>query len=367
MKHIIATTIVSGAAICLPASQASAQYDAARPGSSLYAQPVKNDAAQAFIQSGDAYVHWLTSMKCPVETSGVPLNVRRQYTIQGHSVACSYGDGKTIRTSFNFRPFDRDETPSTMVERISASIEEGGKIAAKNDVQEVRMDFAGEPIACVKVTYDYQPGSSGVKISESIMACNMLTWALSVNWTGRTSEKARGDALIEDFLKKQQATRQHLRSCIAEGKKRREMQPSSATGLSIAVDRFGYQEKGNPCFSGNISAREGRDPLLILVWPGNSDTPTTLHSVAQNGVVNRQPVFQLQDMWATVPASERGPGGYVMVKQDADGTVSSYGGYLKIVSSGSIYENYLKVLSGELKAQTSSKPNKAGGSNITIG
>ena len=367
MKHIITATAIAATMMGLPISQASAQYEA-RPGSSLYAKPVTNDASKAFMRSGDGYVHWLTSVNCAVENSSQPLLRRKQYTVQGHSVGCEYGDRKTYRANFGVRPFDKDETPASMAARVAANLEKSDSVKSKSGPQEIKMDFAGEPIACVKISYDFEPMRTGPDFSETFVACNMLTMAFSANWRGQTSNKAKGEVAISAFLKDQQAARSHLRSCITEGKRRREIEPSKATGLNIAVDRFGYDERGNPCFSGNVSAKDGRDAMLLLMWPGNPDTPNTIHSVAQNGAVNRQPVFQLQDLWAGVAATERGPGGYIMVKKDADGTLSSFGGFLRIVNSGTVYGNYLKVLSGELKPQTVSKPaNADGGQNITIG
>ncbi len=357
----------TAAAMSLTVSMAAAQQSNVRPNSSLFVKPLKDDAAKAFTKTDGGYTHWLTSIKCPSSVGDKSLIAKWQNTVQGHSVRCRLTDKKTMRTDFAIRTFDREEKLSTVVAEVGANIEKNEAVLRKTPAREVKMNFAGQTVPCVKVSYDFKPSKSGNSLSESYMACNMLNWVIQVSERGLTSAKANTNKFTHEFFKLQTAARQHLGSCMAEARKRREMQPSKATGLNIAVDRFGYQERGVPCFSGNISSKEGRDALLLLYWPQNADTPSTINSVSAGGAVNRQPVFQLQDMWATVPAAKRGEGGYVMVKNDPDGTVSSYGGFLKVIGSGRLYGEYEKVRKGELKPKTVSKPNKGGGVNMTIG
>lgn len=349
------------------AAGAQAQASNLKPGNSLFIKPLENDAALAFSRTADGYSHWLTSTKCPSSINGVPLNQRLQFAVQGHSVKCRYTDSKTMRTSFSIRTFGREEKLAGLVEGIASRIESNEDVLRKNALRNVEFDMAGQKISCATISFDLKPAKSGTALSESITACNMLNWVLQISDRRLTSAKPGRDAIAAAFLKEQGAARQHLSSCITEARRRRELQPSKATGLNIAADRFGYKETGVPCFSGNISGKEGRDPLLLLYWPTNTDTPVTINSVSSNGRVNKLPAFHLQDMWATVPAEKRGEAGYIMVKKDADGTVSSYGGFLKIVSSGRLFGEFEKVRKGELKAQTTSKPNSAGGKNITIG
>jgi hypothetical protein len=356
----LAAGLSVAAAMTLP-SAAQAQ------GGSLLAEPFVNRDAKAFAPVGKNFEHWLTSARCPTQMGDMPLIRISQYYIQGHSVNCRYVLEGNSKIDFNVRTFDKDENLTSAMKGLVGRFEQGSKVAKVGETQQVRMDFGGRDIACLKTELTMKPLANGTGISEVLTICNGLRWVFQIVEGGHSSDNAKRAQITNALMAGQNNAAAHLGACVEMTKARNAMEPSSATGLNIAVDRFGYEQKGAPCFSGNIGARDGRDALLILSWPQNPDTPISIHKVSSAGDIAKTPQFRLQDMWAGVATEDRGEGGYLMIKEDPDGTLSSYGGFLKIVASGRVYGEYVKVLDGELKPQTVSKPAPGGGNQITIG
>jgi len=135
--------------------------------------------------------------------------------------------------------------------------------------------------------------------------------------------------------------------------------PSGATGISYNAVAFPYTARGDSCYAGNTSSPEGS--VLVRYWPDNPNTPITVDLLSPNGQYQETPSFRIQNMWANVPAEEAGPGGYLLMREQADGTITVYLGYTRIPTDARAYRDATSAFGGETDAIFLAKQNDGGG------
>ena len=90
----------------------------------------------------------------------------------------------------------------------------------------------------------------------------------------------------------------------------------------------------------------------------------TADLISANGQFQTTPSFRIQDMWASIAPEERGPAGYLLMREQADGTITVYSGYTRIPTDARFYQDSTKAYAGGTDALMVGKLNQGGGWTI---
>ncbi|MEO9970922.1 MAG: hypothetical protein ABJG15_14090 [Hyphomonadaceae bacterium] len=316
-------------------------------------------ASPAFQKTSTGVRHELSSLVCNDDVAGFELGTVEQVSALGESVSCSYrtAEGTPALTIVMYT-----RTPG----KTSAGQLENLRTARMNrnpDLRELSSDtstvsIGDKQLPCENSRLEESTPSGPEKKTFSI--CELGSWRMlfSLGPDAHNTSSSASD-FVEQFVASQRSADQKADQCSAFGTVLASQEPSGATGISYHAEGFNYTERGEGCYAGHTSSETGS--VIIRVWPNNPDTPITLDYVSTDGQFQAVPSFRIQDMWASVAEEDRGPAGYLLMREQADGTITVYSGYTRIPTDGRVYEDAAKAYRGETDAIMLAKQNPGGG------
>lgn len=324
-------------------------------------------ASTAFAKIENGVQHTLSKLRCADTIAGYKLNHIRQITGVGEAVVCRFEHdlGSPERSSLAnpnaqilmFRP-PPDRTVAAQMADFQSDTEERMTDARLLSTEAQMVRFVDRDLSCPSVTYALGSGANAQHLTTTI--CEVGGWRIRVRHIAQQNSGAPSVAdFINQFANLQAPAMDHVDKCDAFFEKVRNETPSGLTGISYNAVAFPYVERGDSCYAGSSASAEGG--VIVRYWPDNPDTPITVDLLSPNGQYQETPSFRVQNMWANVPADEAGPAGYLLMREQADGTIATYIGYTRIPSDARAYQDATRAYRGETEATFLAKQNEGGG------
>ena len=316
-------------------------------------------ASPTFEKTSAGVRHELSSLVCNDDVAGFELSTVEQVTALGDSVSCSYrtADGTPALTIVMYTRMP-GKTSAGQLANIRTA-----RMGRNPDLRELSsgtstVTIGDKQLPCENSMLEEATRNGPEKKRFSI--CELGSWRILFSM-GPAAHKTTNSAeeFIEQFIGSQRSAAQKADQCRAFGTVLTSQEPSGATGISYHAEGFNYTERGEGCYAGHTSSETGS--VIIRVWPNNPDTPVTLDYVSTDGQFQATPSFRIQDMWASVAEEERGPAGYLLMREQADGTITVYNGYTRIPTDSRVYEDAGKAFRGETDPIMLAKQNPGGG------
>lgn len=324
-------------------------------------------ASTAFEKIEGGVQHTLSKLECMDNVTNLQLETVRQYTAVGESVTCGYKFGSRqdgLRSSDDpsanvliTSPL-QGQTIESQMDTFRAQTEEDDSDAVLTSSNPVVIKFADRQISCPNLTYSLGNGAGTQLLSNTI--CQVGDWRLRFRMIAVERDN---EALPANFARQFASTQSeaigHVDRCNAFRERLANEQPSGVTGITYNAVAFPYVEQGESCYAGNTSSEEGS--IVVRFWPDNPNTPMTADFISPNGQYQATPTFRAQYMWANVPAEDVGPAAYLLMREQADGTITIYTGYTRIPTDGRFYQDAIDAYEGKTDATFLGKQNPGGG------
>lgn len=325
------------------------------------------EASPALAKTEDGIENTVSKLQCADNVAGYKLQAIRQITAVGDAFSCQYKHdlgqpeisslGDPIVHILMFKPPRGRTAEDQMADfRSDTEADMASSRLSSSTPQTVR--FGNQQIVCPSTTYALGSGTSAQSLTNTI--CDAGDWRIRIKLISKDSvDIASPEEFVSEFANAQAPAMRHADKCEAFVTRVANGQPSGVNGISYNAVAFPYAERGESCYAGHTSSAEGS--MLVRYWPDNPDTPLTFDFVSPNGQYQETPSFRIQNMWANVPANEAGPDAYLLMREQADGTITIYGGYTRIPTDGRVYRDAVDAYDGETDAIFLAKQNEGGG------
>jgi len=324
-------------------------------------------ATTAFVKIDDGVEHTLSKLRCADNIAGYKLNHIRQITEVGEAVTCRYEHDRGLPDVSSlenptahvlmFRPTATRTIEAQMADFQSdteAKFETARLLSS--DVHIV--EFVDRELTCPSVAYALGPEANAQVLTTVI--CQAGDWRLRIRHIAQPDSGTPSVTAFANQLASVQApAMRHVDRCNAFLEKLANETPSGITGISYNAVAFPYLARGDSCYAGSTTSAEGS--VLVRFWPDNPDTPITIDLLSPNGQYQDKPSFRIQNMWANVPAEEAGPAAYLLMREQADGTITVYQGYTRIPTDARAYQDTTAAYNGESDAIFLARQNDGGG------